>query len=202
MDSSTLARQTYEKQLKLGLPGLAKEVRTICETLNIPDVNLSNISKKKIDEYIFYNDYKDMNEAISNSKKMEKIKHEDFRQEQDYLNSKSVDSSRTQLRIRLEMLDSFKDNYCCKYRTLDRGQEDMDPGLQCGDCGQDRDSQSHCLVCPAWAEARDRLDLSCIGDMVLYYQRVLKGRDEKEKKRKKRRRIVAWSANRLQCTEC
>ena len=173
--------------MALGLPGLAKEVKTICENLSLPDLNLSQISKDKIDEHIYYNHYKDMKEAMNSSKKMENIKHEDFTKEQIYMNSKSVDSSRTQLRIRLQMLDTFKDNYRSKYRTLDRGEEDRDPGLQCSDCGQFWDSQSHCLVCPAWAEARERLDLSCIGDMVIYYQRVLKGREEKDKQRRKAR---------------
>ena len=108
-----------------------------------------------------------------------------FRKEQEYMNSKSIESSRTQLRVRLEMVETFRDNFRLKYRTLDKGEEDSDPGLQCGDCGQDRDTQSHCLVCPAWAEARDRLDLSCIADMVLFYPGVLKGREEKEKMRRK-----------------
>ena len=184
MESSTLARQVYEKQFKLNLPGLAREVKTICDTLKIPDINLSSVSKEKIYEAIFYHHYKDMKEVMDSSKKMERIRHEDFRQEQNYMNSRSIDSSRTQLRIRLEMVETFKDNFRSKYRKLARGEEDRDPGLQCGDCGQSRDTQSHCLVCPAWAEARDRLDLSCIGDMVIFYQRVLKGREDKEKRRR------------------
>ena len=70
------------------------------------------------------------------------------------------------------------------------GEEDRDPGLLCGDCGQSRDSQSHRLVCPAWQKDRERLDLACIEDVVIYFQRVLKGREEKkdkERKEKKRR---------------
>ena len=86
------------------------------------------------------------------------------------------------------MCESYKDNYRSKYRTLARGEEDRDPGLQCGDCGQSRDTQSHCLVCPAWAAARDRLDLADIEDMVTYFQRVLRGREDKEKERRKRSR--------------
>ena len=185
MDRSVLARMIYEKQLQLGLPGLAKEVKEICESINIPDINLSHVRKEKIDEHIFFHHYKDMKEMMSNSKKMDKIKHEDFRKEQEYMNSKSIESSRTQLRLRLEMVETFRDNYRSKYRTLDRGEEDRDPGLLCSHCGQCRDTQSHCIVCPAWEEARDRLDLSCISDMVIFYQRVLKGRDQKEKMRRR-----------------
>ena len=184
MDTSTLARQVYEKQLKLRLPGLASEVKTICETLCITDINMSNVSKEKIEETIFYHHYADMKEIMKSSKNMENIRHEDFRKEQSYMNSRSRDSSRTQLIIRLEMVETFKDNFRSKYRTKDRGQEDMDPGLQCGDCDQSRDTQSHCIVCPAWAEARDRFDLTRIGDIVIYYQRSSRG-DEKEKRRRK-----------------
>ena len=102
-----------------------------------------------------------MKELMNGSKKMYNLKHEDFSKELVYMNSKSVESCQTQLQIRLEMMDTFKDNYRSKNRTLDRVEEDKDPGLQCGDCGQSRDTQSHCMVCPAWAEARQRLDLAC-----------------------------------------
>ena len=57
-----------------------------------------------------------------------------------------------------------------------------DPGLQCGDCGQDRDSQSHCLVFPAWAEARDRLLHRGHGALL---SEGPQGQGEKEKKRRK-----------------
>ena len=141
---------------------------------------------EKIEENIFYHHYSDMKELIKSCKKMSKIQHEDFRKEQDYMHDKSIDSSRTQLRVRLEMLETFKDNYRSKYRTLERGQEDRDPGLLCGDCGLTRDTQSHCLTCPAWAEDRDRLDLDCIEDLVKYFQRVLRGREDKARKARRR----------------
>ena len=80
------------------------------------------------------------------------------------------------------MLDTFKDNLRSKYCTLERGEEDRDPGLLCGDCGLARDSQSHYLTCPAWAEDRDRPDLDCIEDLVKYFQRVLMGREDKARK--------------------
>ena len=57
MDNVTLARQVYEKQVKLRLPGLAREVQTICENLHIHDINLSNVSKEKLYETIFYHHY-------------------------------------------------------------------------------------------------------------------------------------------------
>ena len=188
MEKTVLARQVYERQLKLGLPGLAREVTDICEAISIPDINYNNVEKDKVEDHIFYSHYKDMKDIMKKSKKMEKIQHENFTVEQQYMNSKSVESSRTQLRIRLEMLETFKDNYRTKYRTLGRGEEDRDPGLLCGDCGESRDSQSHCLLCPAWQETRQGLDLDCIGDVVIYFQRVLRGREEKQDRERKEKK--------------
>ena len=48
MKTSVLARQVYEKQLQLGLPGLASEVIDICEIIKIPDVNYNQVKKEKI----------------------------------------------------------------------------------------------------------------------------------------------------------
>ena len=154
---SCLARRVYE-QLRLGLPGLAKEVTDICEAISIPDINYYSVRKDKIQEHIFYHHYKDMKEQLEDRKMMVSVKHKDFTREQSYFNDRSVDRARTKFRVRTEMCENYKDNYRAKYRTLARGEEDRDPGLQCGDCGQSRDTQSHYLVCPVWATARDRLD--------------------------------------------
>ena len=54
-----------------------------------------------------------------------------------------------------------------------------------------RDSQVHCLSCPAWAHLREDLDMTDmrrIEDMVVYFQRVMKEREEKDDKEKKRRK--------------
>ena len=104
MDTSVLVRQVYKKQFKLGLPGLAREVTDICVKITIPDVNFIQVKKEKIEEHIFFNHYKDMKESMDKSKKMEKIKHEDFTKEQKYLNCRSLDKSRTQLRVRLAVM--------------------------------------------------------------------------------------------------
>ena len=83
------------------------------------------------------------------------------------------------------MLDTFQDNFRTKYRTLGRGEEDMDPDLFCDDCGQSHDSQSHFVICPTWQEARGRMDLTWIEDIVLYFQRVLRGREQKKDMKRK-----------------
>ena len=54
MDMSVLARQVYEKQLKLRLPGLAREVTDICDKISIPVINFVEVKKEKIEEHIFF----------------------------------------------------------------------------------------------------------------------------------------------------
>ena len=54
-----------------------------------------------------------------------------------------------------------------------------------------RDSQVHCLTCPAWSHLREHLDMTdirFIEDMIVYCQRVLRAREEKDDKEKKRRK--------------
>ena len=78
-------------------------------------------------------------------------------------------------------MKTFKDNFRSKYRQKERGEEDSDPGLQCGDClaPDTRDTQAHCLICPAWEQVRTGLDLGDIEDLVTYFRRVLEGRSKK-----------------------
>ena len=84
------------------------------------------------------------------------------------------------------MTKTFKDNFISKYRTLERGEEDRYPGLQCEDCGQSRDSHSHCKVCAAWLEARDRLDMEEIIDLVTYFLEFFIDRRTRKKRPERR----------------
>lgn len=180
-DVSSLARQVYEQQLALGWPGLAEEVSQICKTVGLPDVNFSKVKKEKVQEMIYYHHYKDLKDELYKSKKMEEVKHEDYRVAQPYMEDKSIDRCRTKFRIRTQLMKTFKDNFRSKYRQKDRGEEDSDPGLQCGDClaPNTRDTQAHCLSCPAWEHERTGLDLEDIEDLVTYFRRVLEGRSKK-----------------------
>ena len=165
--------------------------RNICDKIGLQDVNLNKTRKDDIIDAIFLDHYKNIKEDIKGYKKMEKTAHQDFTKEQEYLHGKSVDRCRTELRIRTEMLESFKDNFRSKYRTLERGEEDDDPGLSCSFCDitpKARDSQPHCLVCPAWQDLRVDLDLTFMEDMVTYFRRVLQARADREEEEKEERR--------------
>ena len=187
--TTSLARMVYEEQLKHSWPGLAMEVTEICAEIKVEDVNHNMVKKEEIKDAIFINHYKDLKKEMDKSSKMESIKHEDFRNEKDYMKEKSVDKIREQFRIRTQLMKTFKDNFRNMYRTKSRGEEDTDPGLQCPDCSGARDTQAHCMVCPAWEEAREGLSLTFMEDLVIFFRRVLEGREtrrEEERIRKRR----------------
>ena len=42
-------------------------------------------------------------------------------------------------------------------------------------------SQSHCLVCPAWAGLREGMELTDIKDLVSFFRKMLDERAKKDK---------------------
>ena len=108
---ASMSRMVYEQQVQLGWPGLAEEGKQICNTLGLQDINLFKVKKEEITHAVFTNHYKDLKDKLKDSKKMNRISHEDYTREQSYIHGKSVDRIRTEFRIRSEMLESFKDNY-------------------------------------------------------------------------------------------
>ena len=89
-EEDTLCRLIYEEGKKKGWPGLGKEVANICQELNIPDVNNESVSKVTIKEAIFNHHYAAMKEEMDGMTKMEPVKNDDFREKQEYFNSKSI----------------------------------------------------------------------------------------------------------------
>ena len=49
----SLAHEIYEEQLKHDWPGLAKEVKEICEEIGIKNINEEDVSKEEVDDGIF-----------------------------------------------------------------------------------------------------------------------------------------------------
>ena len=59
-------------------------------------------------------------------------------------------------------------------------------------------------MCPAWEHLREDLDITdvrCIDDMVTYFRRVIKAREEKSDKEKRRRKAEREEEERKQREE-
>jgi hypothetical protein len=169
----SLARQVYDHQLAMGWPGLAAEVTRICDKVGIEDLNKVMLDKEKITEAVFYHDYKEKKEDMEKYKKLEDIKHEDFRYLPDYmLKEKSVDKVRLAYRIRSKMVNDIKSNFKNSHQS----------SLNCDWCDSGAvESQCHVTVCDGWEEERRGLNLGVMEDMVVFFQRILKRKSNKRK---------------------
>ena len=167
---NTLCRKIYEEGKKNSWQGLGQEVAEICNVLGIADVNNTEISKRDVRETIFENHYNNMIEIVKTKSKLDAINGEDFKEVQEYFDDKSVENTRMAFRIRTEMVKEIPGNFKNKYRV--KGTESE--GLICPECQEQAImTQSHCLVCPAWAELRDGLDVSKISDLVVFFRKLL-----------------------------
>ena len=116
------------------------------------------------------------------SKKLEDNKFDDFSVEQPYMNEKSVEVGRMAFKIRCKMVDDIPANFKNKFRTKGKN---SDEGLECKHCQEKvLMDQAHCVVCPAWADIRQGLDMTNMLDLVKFFQEMLKKMDEKKDKKK------------------
>ena len=107
-------------------------------------------------------------------KKLDPIKHEDFREAQKYLQDKSIENGRTAFKIRSQMLENIPGNFKNKYKNEKEK-------IKCSYCDKDQEmTQSHCLDCSAWEGIRKDLDVTNISDMVKFFQRLLLERAKKD----------------------
>ena len=159
----------FEQEKVNGWPGLSKEVSQICDNIGIPDVNYNFVPTNDIKDAISGHHYADMKGELEKD-----IKHEDFRKPQGYMEDRSIENGRCTFRICSKMVDSFPANFKNKFRN--------DPeGLICIHCSSRKIlSQNHCLVCPAWGEIKEGLDLRDIKDLVTFFRRLLVEREKVE----------------------
>ena len=170
----TLCKKMYMQEKRSRVPGLSREVADICAEICIPDVNENFVPKKVIKEAIYSHHYADMKVALEKSSKLQDIKHEDFRNPQNYMQDRSIENGRLAFRIRSKMVDKIPENFKNKFKNNPEG-------LICNHCSnREVLSQSHCLVCPAWVEFKEGLDLGDIKDLVTFFRRLLEEREKVE----------------------
>ena len=80
------------------------------------------------------------------------------------------------------MVEEIPANFKNKFRTKGKN---SDEGLECKYCQEKvLMDQAHCVVCPAWEDIRQGLDLTSMLDLVKFFQEMLKKIDEKKDKKK------------------
>ena len=114
---------------------------------------------------------------MESSKKLQEIVADDFAKPQSYFNHKSIENGRMAFKIRSKMIKEIPANFKNKFKEEDQ---------VCKFCQEKKLlSQSHCLLCPAWEQQREGLDLKNIDDLVIFFREMLSEMDKEEKRRKK-----------------
>ena len=180
-----VAKELFEEQVVLGLPGLAVEVSRICSIIGLPDVsrcNITNISKDMIRDRIFFRHFKCLKEELKALKvKGIELSVKDLRKPQPYFYTSSLVEARMSFRILNRMLDIPSD---MRGRYLGRmGCEACLAWRQGEEGGQEEDEEeapvvtaAHLEECPGYGFLRAGKDLTLHKDKVEYFLRVMKMR--------------------------
>jgi hypothetical protein len=183
LPNDTLAREIFEVQKKLNLPGLFQECQEfmmkfdITKVENFSPIQWKNLVKNKIEE---------MNkiDILNQMKKSKKMKFEeyvtkDFKR-QAYLTSLNLSDARMRFKINASMTPTVKMNF--------PSDEDFASQLwSCSGCGNSdlgyelagsRDTQQHIMICPGYEELRENKNLEDDRDLVKYFSQVIKRRKD------------------------
>ena len=111
LQEDSLARRIYSQQLARGWPGLAREVSKICKEIGIDDINEKMSDKEVLKEAVFYHNYREMKEDMMKYRRLEEIRHHDFRCLPDYIaKEKSLEKVRLAYGVRTKMVTDIKQN--------------------------------------------------------------------------------------------
>ena len=165
LDEGSLARIIYQEAEEKGWPGLGRDVRDICQEIQIPDLNKYRMAKKEIQRAIEQSHHDDIMTQFQHSKKLEDIRNSDFSHFQEYFNDRDLETSRMKFKIRSKMLDKIPGNFKNRYKNIQNC-------LKCLFCDEDM-TQNHCLLCPGRQEHRKNLDMTNLDDLVIYFNAIL-----------------------------
>jgi hypothetical protein len=178
LDKSALANEIYEEQKKYSYPGLVQECRKLLTQYGLPDIidgdgkyskiQLKNIAKSKVKKY---SEEKLKSQFMEYSKLKGGPLVEDGLKIQPYVQTLKLSEARTMFRIRTLMMPA----------KLNMKSDPKFAGKlwKCDQC-QKLDSQSHILWCPFFAPLREGRDINDDKDLVDYFTKVFKIREDLE----------------------
>ena len=180
LPENTLAKEIYNVQKKLNLPGLVEEcheflVNTdIIEVENYTKLQWKHLVKQKMKEI----NKDDLLNQMKGSKKLqvEKLKTETFGTKP-YLSQLNIEDARLRFKINSGMTPTVKMNFQSDAEFT----RDM---WRCSGCLTkdnpmgNRDTQLHVMVCPGYGDFRQDKNLSEDKDIVRYFQQVIKHRSD------------------------
>ena len=175
LEDTTVAKEIFNDQLELGLPGLLIEAQEICKKIGIDDITRIEVSKEEISEALENHHLKVIKEEMGEKQKYQKMKNEDLRKPQKFFMEMNMEECAVAMRIKCFMVDCagnmrarYKGREICIKCRLQPGFEG--PGM--------RDTQDHIEICEGYRKLREGKDLLNFKDKVKYFQEVIKEREE------------------------
>ena len=175
LSEETLARKIYEEQKKNNWPGLSKETKEICKTLNIEDVNETTQNAKEyrgmVTLALQVKDKTIIEDLAREKEKCTKIMKECYGKK-DYFSNKKIKDVREMFQTRTGMLP-FAGNYSNDKRF-------SRTSWQCR-CNTAKEDEKHILDgCPLYQDILEKYESLLDRDEELkeFFQDILKRRDE------------------------
>ena len=177
-EKDSLAGEIFDIQAKYDFPGLVTECRKFLHTYDLPNIidrkaevsknqwkslvktKLNSVSQKQI-----YSEFSSYAKLIGKNLENENL------EVKEYVKNMKLRDARTYFRIRSNML-----NVKMNRKNDIKYAHDL---WKCDDC-HSMDSQAHIVWCPAYAALREGKDLESDKDLVEYYQKIMKIREDNQ----------------------
>ena len=169
LPDTSLAKEVYDIQTQLSLPGLVNECQEFLSNHELYSIERYTKSawKRKIKWLVFE---KNKDDLIAMSRKYKKIEFDcetDLSTRHLFLRNFSVNDGRMLFKIRSKMVPLIQMNFPSDRKYADNS-------WICPGCSVSLDTQNHALVCSAYESIRAQLDLSKDIGLANYFQQIIR----------------------------
>ena len=172
LGQDSLAYQVYEEQRKLQLPDLLQECQDFLIKFKIQDFNVYTKGQWKtlIKKQIKIKNQNDLLLWMKRYSKIDQSISEETFEIKPYIKQLSISLARDKFRLRSHMMRTVKMNFSSDKKYM----ADL---WRCWHCPC-VDSQAHIQICPAYQQFREGKDMNNDKDLVEFYRKVIKMRDD------------------------
>ena len=176
LEKSNLAYQVMEEQIQYNWPGLATEVRSLCQSLGLENIvddsptMSKSLWKQLVKKAVHKLNEEELSERLENYSKLDELRKDGIWKVQDYFKELSMSEARIKFSLRTNM-------FPCKFNFPSDPKYKTDL-WKCDSCATNIDSQNHILWCPAYKKLREGKSLENDKDLTNYFQKVLKIREK------------------------
>ena len=180
MDKSTLARRFVDIQIQNNFPGLMAECKELLRKYNLSEIDTCDYSKhswkRKVKSTIVTQFENDLLEEMKGYKKIDHVKKsKEVFELKSYLKNMNLEQGRRKFAIETQMVDTIKFNFMSN-------KEYEQSNWACDYCLEHKkiykpDSMKHVSECENYSQLRQGLNMDQDNDMVNYFIKVVKFRN-------------------------